>query len=39
MAGKNQAREKQTDDLIEKLINVNRVAKVVKVVEFSDSLL
>jgi len=30
MAGKNQARKKQTDDLIEKLINVNRVAKVVK---------
>ena len=30
MAGKNQAREKHTDDLIEKLINVNRVAKVVK---------
>ncbi len=30
MAGKNQAKEKQTDDLIEKLINVNRVAKVVK---------
>ncbi|MDX2506565.1 MAG: 30S ribosomal protein S5 [Gammaproteobacteria bacterium] len=31
MAGKNQAREKQQqDDMIEKLINVNRVAKVVK---------
>ena len=30
MAGRNQAREKQTDDLIEKLVNVNRVAKVVK---------
>jgi len=30
MAGRNQAKEKQTDDLIEKLINVNRVAKVVK---------
>ena len=30
MAGRNQAKEKQQDDLIEKLINVNRVAKVVK---------
>lgn len=30
MAGRNQAKEKQQDDLIEKLVNVNRVAKVVK---------
>ena len=30
MAGKNQAKEKPQDDMIEKLINVNRVAKVVK---------